>query len=76
MDVAAIMALVAKGLAVTEAVWENRDVALAAVQSVKNIVEAHTAGHTVTQAQIDEVEANLDAMLDEFNSDLPLEEQA
>lgn len=71
MDIAAILALVTKGISIAEAVWDNRDLAFSAIQSVKNIVERKD---TVTQAEIDKVEANLDAMLEEFNSDLPPEE--
>lgn len=70
MDPIAILALVTKGLSIAEAVWENRDLAFNAIQSVKNIVAKKD---TITQAEIDAVEANLDAMLDEFNSPLPPE---
>lgn len=70
MDTAAILALVLKGISIAEAVWDNRDLALGAIQSVRNIIEKK---ETVTKEELDAVEAQLDGMLDEFNSDLPEE---
>lgn len=70
MDIAAIFAVVAKGLSIIETVAENKDLVISAVGSIKHIVE-HKA--TVTKSELEAVEANLDAMLDEFNSDLPFE---
>lgn len=71
MDPLTILAIVSKGLSVAETLWENRDLALSAIQSVKNIVENKD---TVTADDLTEVEVNLDAMLDKFNSPLPPEE--
>jgi hypothetical protein len=68
MNALAILALVQKGLSVAEAVWENRDLVLKVFTSLKNIVDNHK---TVTQTELDAVEADLDAMLDEFNANLP-----
>lgn len=67
MDAAAILALVTKGLSIAEQVWDNRDLALKAIQAVTNIVSKPAP----TQADIDSTEADLDALLDEFNSPLP-----
>jgi hypothetical protein len=72
MDPVAILALVSKGLSIAETIWENRDLALSAINSVKHIVENHK---TMTPAEIATIEVNLDSMLDEFNSDLPPETQ-
>jgi hypothetical protein len=70
MDPLAILAVVTKGLSIVEAIWDNRELALSAFNSVKHIVEGHK---TMTPQELAAVEANLDAMLDEFNSDLPSE---
>lgn len=72
MNAAAIIALVTKGLSIAEQLWENRDLALKAIQSITNIVKSFNGG-TVTQADIDQTEADLDALLDEFNAPLPPE---
>jgi hypothetical protein len=68
MDTLAILALVQKGLTVAEAVWENRDLVQTIFTSLKNIVDNHK---TVTKTELEAVEADLDAMLDEFNANLP-----
>lgn len=65
-----IFATVTKGLGVAKAVWDNRDLAEKAIDSVKNILDR---GKAVTQADIDATEADLDAMLAEFNAPLPPE---
>lgn len=67
MDAAAIIALVEKGLSVAETVWENRDLALKALQAVRNIISKDAP----TQAEIDATEAELDGLLGEFNAPLP-----
>jgi hypothetical protein len=69
MDAAAILSLVTKGLTVAETVWENRDLALQAINAVKNI----TSKDEPTPADIASTEADLDGMLAEFNSPLPPE---
>ena len=70
MDALAILSLVAKGLAIVEVVWDNRELAMKAFESVKNIVDNHT---TITEDDLVKVEADLDALLDEFNAPLPPE---
>lgn len=67
MDFAAILALVTKGISIAEQVWSNRDLALKAIAALKNI----TSNPNPTQADIDTTEADLDMLLDEFNSALP-----
>lgn len=68
MDPATILLLVTKGLSVMEAVWDNRDLLEKAFTSVKNIVDNHD---TVTEDDLLKIEADLDAMLDEFNAPMP-----
>jgi hypothetical protein len=41
MDPLAILEVVTKGLSIVEAVWDNRELALSAFNSVKHIVEGH-----------------------------------
>lgn len=62
-----ILALVTKGLSIAETVWENRDLALQAINSIKNIV----SNKAPTAADIASTEADLDALLAEFNAPLP-----
>jgi hypothetical protein len=69
MDAAAILSLVTKGLSVAETVWENRDLALQAINAVKNI----TSNSAPTPADIASTEADLDGLLAEFNAPLPPE---
>lgn len=69
MDIAAILALVTKGISIAEQVWSNRDLAFKALAALKNI----TSNPSPTQADIDETERDLDALLDEFNAPLPPE---
>lgn len=67
MDALAILGLVTKGLSVAETVWENRDLALQAINSVKNIISKDAP----TSAEIAATEMELDALLAEFNAPLP-----
>ncbi len=67
MDPLSIIALVTKGLSIAETVWENRDLAFKAINSIKNIVSSKDP----TPEDIAVVEAELDALLAEFNSPLP-----
>lgn len=69
MDPIAILGLVTKGIAVAETVWENRDLAFKAIESVKNIVSKTDP----TPEDIALTEADLDALLAEFNAPLPPE---
>ena len=65
----AIAALVLKGLTIAETVWENRDLALGVLNSIKKLLGKDDP----TPADIAATEAELDALLAEFNSDLPAE---
>lgn len=67
MNPAIILGLVTKGLSIAESVWENRDLALQAINAVKNI----TGKQKPTAADVAATEADLDALLAEFNSPLP-----
>lgn len=69
MDIKEIIALVTKGISVAEQVWGNRDLALKAIAAIKNI----TSNPNPTKADIAATEADLDALLDEFNAPLPPE---
>lgn len=67
MNIKDILALVTRGIGIAEQVWENRDLALKAIAAVKNI----TSNPSPTAADIASTEADLDALLDEFNAPLP-----
>lgn len=63
----ALLALISKGLSIAETLWQNRDLALQALQAVRNILSKNEP----TPAEIAATEAELDALLEEFNADLP-----
>ena len=65
----AIAALVLKGLIIAETVWENRDLALGVINAIKNLLGKDEP----TAADIAATEAELDALLAEFNAPLPPE---
>ncbi len=69
MDPMTIIALVAKGLAVVTALAEAGKNVVPAVTAIKNLVKS-TENGTVTDAEVDATDAQLDAMLTKF--DLPL----
>ncbi len=69
MDLMTIIALVAKGLGVVTALAEAGKNVVPAVTAIKNLVNSTKDG-TVTDAEVDATDAQLDAMLTKF--DLPL----
>ncbi len=70
MDPLAILALVTKGLSVAETLWEDRDLALQAIGAVKSLI----AKDAPTAADLASTEADLDALLAEFNAPLPADD--
>lgn len=70
MDIMAILALVLKGVSVVEAVVAAGQEAAPAITAIKDLITGAQNG-SVTQAQLDSTEATLDAMIDDFNLDLP-----
>lgn len=68
MNPAAILPIISKGVSIAMSVWDNRDVAFKAIDAVKSLLDREGE---VTQAEIDAVEADLDALLNEFNQPLP-----
>ncbi len=67
MDLATIVSIVTKGISVIETVAENKDLVIKAATALKDMISTPNP----TQADIDLTEAELDALLDEFNSALP-----
>lgn len=63
-----IIELVAKGLTVVETLVQTGKDVLPTITALKNVV---VGGEDVTQAELDALEAHLDAQLDEFDKDLP-----
>lgn len=64
-----VLALILKGLDVIVTVASNSDL----VEKAGNALIELLNNDKPTQSQIDAAEADLDAMLDEFNADLPEE---
>ena len=70
MEIAAILALVMKGITVAEALIAAGKTAAPAFEAVKNLVAKHEAG-TVTQKDLDQTESILDSLIADFNEELP-----
>lgn len=68
MSLSSVIAFVTKGIDIAKSVWEDRDLAKQAIDSVKKILDR---GKDVTPEEIEKTEAELDALLAEFNADLP-----
>ncbi len=70
MDVMAILTLIAKGVSIVEMAIEAGKNAAPAIEIVKNLVTGAKTG-TMTQSELDAIEAQLDAAIDEFNAPIP-----
>lgn len=69
MDVAAIIALFGKGISVISALIQAGQDATPAIQA---LMKVFGGGKTsVTQAELDQTEAVLDALIDDFDVELP-----
>lgn len=70
MDIAAILALVEKGVTIISALIEAGQTATPAIVALKDLVTGARKG-TVTDAELDKTEAILDGLIDDFNLELP-----
>jgi len=70
MDVAAILALVTKGLTIIGALIEAGASATPAIQALTKLVTGAQQG-TVSDADLGQTEALLDKLLDDFDLDIP-----
>lgn len=70
MNIAAILALVAKGITVVETLVEAGQTAAPAFEALKNLLSSAQQGQ-VTDEQLAETEALLDSLIADFNTDLP-----
>lgn len=70
MDIVAILALVAKGIAVAQALLDAGQTAAPALLAIKDVITGAQTG-TVTQADLDKTEAVLDQLIADFNVELP-----
>jgi hypothetical protein len=68
MDVAAILALVTKGISIANALIMAGQSAAPAFAALQNLFKGKA---TITQADMDSTDAVLDALLDDFNLELP-----
>ena len=69
MDISAILALIAKGISIVEALYEAGQSAAPAFEALKNLITGAQEG-TVTDQQLTETEALLDQMIADFNLDI------
>lgn len=70
MDIAAILALVMKGITVVSALIEAGESAAPALEAIGDLVTGAQSG-AVTQAELDTTESLLDSLIADFNIDLP-----
>lgn len=70
MDILAVLALITKGITIAQALLAAGQSAVPAFDALKNLISGAQSG-SVTQAQLDQTEALLDQMVDDFNLDLP-----
>jgi hypothetical protein len=70
MEAAAILALVEKGITIGSALLAAGMSAAPAFAAIGKLFDRETA---ITQSDLDETEAVLDALLDQFNIELPPE---
>lgn len=68
MDIAAILAIVTKGVSVASALITAGQSAAPAFAALQNLFKAK---ETITQADMDAADAILDGLLDDFNLELP-----
>lgn len=69
MDIVAILALIQKGLTVAAAIYEAGKNAAPAIQAISALVTGAQEGK-VTEEQIAQTEALLDAMISDFNTEI------
>lgn len=74
MDPVAILNLIAKGVQVAETLIQVGENALPALKVIWGLATGG-AKDTVTQEEMDEAEATLDALLAEFNAPLPPDDE-
>jgi hypothetical protein len=70
MNAAQILDLAGKAIALIETV---RTAAAPALAAVSDLIARHKSGEPVTEADLERVQAMLDAQLDSFNQPLPPE---
>lgn len=70
MDITAILTLVSKGITIANALIEAGQNAAPALTAIGNLVTGAKKG-AVTQEELDKTEALLDALIADFNVDLP-----
>jgi hypothetical protein len=70
MDIAAVMALIIKGLGIVETLVEAGQEIAPTIKTLVDIATGTQDG-TITQAQLLAAEDELDAQVDEFNKPIP-----
>lgn len=69
MDVSAILALVTQGISVASALIQAGQSAAPAFAALENLFKSRAVA--ITQADLDQTEAVLDALIDQFDIDIP-----
>lgn len=69
MNIMAILALIAKGMTVIQALLQAKEVATPAIEAIVNIVKKGQSGN-VTDAELDAVESLLDSLITDFNLEM------
>lgn len=70
MDIAAILALIERGISIVSVAIEAGQNAKPAIEAVMNLITGAKAG-TITAEDLAKTEALLDGMIAEFNAPLP-----
>lgn len=73
MDVITILGILEKGLKLIPALIDTGSSVIGIVNQMASVAEKAKNGEEVPQAELDALEADLDAKFAEFNSDLPSE---
>lgn len=73
MDVIAILGLLEKGLRLIPTLVDAGSSVVGIVNKMVTVAEKAKKGEQVTTTELEELEAELDAKLDEFNAPLPPE---
>lgn len=72
MDIAAILALIAKGITIIDTLVQAGKDAAPAIKALSDVVSGAQKG-TVTDADLDATETLLDSLIADFNTEMPPE---
>lgn len=70
MDISKVLGVIGKGVGVIETLYKFKEDATPAIKVVAKLISGAQAG-PVTNAELDDTEATLDAMIADFNAPIP-----